>query len=833
MKQRTPLYQHVKGKDFHTALASTYGIDFEAWENVALPRLQSTGCRNVLLLTDAGMMTHAMNGASTLPRKGGRSYTVNAISAPRVFHPKLTLLVGRASARLIVASANITAPGLAGNLEIAGIIDATPDLPSETSLVASALRFLRSRLEGQGSVVEHQLGRMDRQAGWLADADPADDLVLMQDGSAAQFLGSDRERGIGARFVQNVGPERVKRLIVLSPYWDSDLSALQSLIDALNPQQTVLLVDVRRKLFPTHGLTHRSGIGVVDIGTAARSSFVHAKLIIAETDDADHVLYGSTNCTTAALGTGTFRGLNDEASLYRRLSPATIAEQLEIGALVDSRPVPFDELPPQLLTENLKFDSLRAGQPGAFEVRDEILYWHTGNRVIAERVNVELFQLDNAPLSTTLVPLPSPASDVRRFRIEGDAPAFARLLFPDGTRSALACVTIANDIYALARESKGTSAEKAIERLTGSSRVDVYLLEAIQALALAESDAAVEHADSVADGKRTQDESEPDVAPETYQILSYQDFVRDARAHRVRGGEAPSQFADSGLWHVEQLLNRSIGMASHRTVKIEAEPDAAELQRLFRRGDETADPERKLNANGKSRTAVETGVADDVDDPMKEAELRQRFTSDRLSAIEAHHKYLWDLRKRKQVSATDVLRLRAILMLIATAASGKTPTDMLSEHDLNPRSRLILPVAGEQGWPRLMLNQLGAFFGTKNAPIEFLEIKTQESSLPSDILECWATCVWALHASHSAVDRYEERDDMRKLGSRFRILPQQVYHMLGMSIEQFAAEAFTRTYDCLVRHFALPMDIDPAEMQSRHERFLAGASHAQNQTSIT
>ncbi|MGU7785035.1 hypothetical protein [Burkholderia sp. PU8-34] len=824
MKQRTPLYQRVNGKNYHTALASTFGIDFEAWENVALPRLQSTGCRNVLLLADAGMMTHAMNGASTLPRKGGRSYTANAISASRVFHPKLTLLVGRDSARLIVASANITSPGLAGNLEIAGTVDATPDLPGETKLVAGALRFLRSRLGDHGKVVEDQLGRMDKRAAWLARTVDSGDLVLLHDGSAAQFLCSGSEQGIGARFTRNVGGQQVKRLIVLSPYWDSDLSGLQALVEALRPERTVLLVDVRRRLFPTQALGQLTNVSVIDIGTAAGSNFVHAKLFIAETDQADHVLYGSANCTTAALGTSKFRGLNDEACLYRRLPPASIVRELEMTVVMDSTPVPFDKLPAQSLIEKLKFDTLRAGNPGSFELRDDVLYWHAGNRTILEGTSVELFQLDKTPSLTTLVPLDSVTPNVRRFRIAGDAPAFARLRYPDNTHSAIACVTVAYDIYALAREIRGKSAELAVDRLNASNEVDIYLLEAIQALALAESDdKAGQHPVSVGAGKRASEESEASTVSEAYRILSYRDFVEGARARPQKGVEAPSQFVDSGLWHVEQLLNRSIGMASHQTVDAGAEPAEADVRRLFNRGDETENPDRKLNAGETSQPGTESDDIDDVDDPSKEAELRQRFTSERLESIERHVNYLWTLKQRKEASATDVLRLRAILMLIATAATGRTLKEMLSEHDINPKSRLVLPAAGENCWPKLMLNQLGLFFGTENPVIQFLRIQSKDSSIPSDILECWATCVWSLHASQSAVRRYGARDDMRALGRRLRTLPQQIYHMLGMSVDQFRAEAFTRTFNCLVGHFAGRMDIDPIETRSLHERMLAGA----------
>ena len=40
--------------------------------------------------------------------------------AAGVFHPKLVVQLGRNGGRIIVSSANMTATGLAGNLELAG-----------------------------------------------------------------------------------------------------------------------------------------------------------------------------------------------------------------------------------------------------------------------------------------------------------------------------------------------------------------------------------------------------------------------------------------------------------------------------------------------------------------------------------------------------------------------------------------------------------------------------------------------------------------------------------------------------------------------------------------
>jgi hypothetical protein len=114
------LYELYGESGFHTCIATTFGIDFDAYENIVLPRLRGAGCLNNALLADGRMLTYALDGASVLPRHAGRHYTVAGVPMSGVFHPKITLQLGRRNGRLMVASANMTAPGLAGNLELAG-----------------------------------------------------------------------------------------------------------------------------------------------------------------------------------------------------------------------------------------------------------------------------------------------------------------------------------------------------------------------------------------------------------------------------------------------------------------------------------------------------------------------------------------------------------------------------------------------------------------------------------------------------------------------------------------------------------------------------------------
>jgi hypothetical protein len=72
--------------------------------------------------------------------------------ATGVFHPKILLQLGRRSGRIIIGSANMTASGLAGNLELAGVATCTADDTGERQLVAAAWQYVAGQIDPQQSV---------------------------------------------------------------------------------------------------------------------------------------------------------------------------------------------------------------------------------------------------------------------------------------------------------------------------------------------------------------------------------------------------------------------------------------------------------------------------------------------------------------------------------------------------------------------------------------------------------------------------------------------------------------------------------------------------------
>ena len=104
--------------------------------------------------------------------------------------------------------------------------------------------------------------------------------------------------------------------------------------------------------------------------------FAHAKCIIAKSSSADHVLFGSANCTVAALGVEGRRGDNDEACLYRKLPPDTVLESLDLNSsLTDENLLSIDELPDQQLSESMPLEELERSNIGEFWCSYNKLVW--------------------------------------------------------------------------------------------------------------------------------------------------------------------------------------------------------------------------------------------------------------------------------------------------------------------------------------------------------------------------------------------------------------------------------------------------------------------------
>lgn len=674
---------------FHSAFITTFATEFSALEELLAPQLMAVGCRNIGVICDARMATLALSDGAALPRQLGRAYGVCLPPVGEgVFHPKIILQLGRSQGRAFISSANLTAAGLGGNVEIGAEIECTAEPGAERALLRAIASYVNSRVIEPGAVRD-ALDWAWARTPWLEGEDdptPED----------AAFLTSPGDPGILADFLERV-VDPVQRLWVLSPYWDDSLTALRALTGALSPSRTTVLIDTQTHEFPV-GADLPAGTGFVDIAGWRPKRFTHAKMILAQTARHDHILFGSANCTLPALGDGTVGGRNAEASLYRRLPAGQALEALGLDQWVDAPTITIEALPDPVPSPPIPLAALTASSPGRFVMEQGALVWSPPPSLRQRDVVVAVFDAD----LTLLAEISHTAIGGDRCHLGlaagvGEPARFAAVRYAGGETN-LGGIEHPAVLRRSRREPLGGSAARAADWFTHTVDLDLFALEALDALSRADTDGAGQDriaANRVA-GEAATTETEN-------RRLSYEEFMRERPRDLSRGVALPDS-AIEGLHcdHVRQLLNRLSNFDDG------ADDDAADR-----------DPEFSEEI-GREQTG-ESGRS------------RERRI-DAAAFEKAVDAYARACPSGGPVGALEVLRLRLWLMLLLyNARCAALPLG-------------LSPALNDQGWTRLTFRVLTAFFVGPAAPISRLVMDRAAGGLPPDFLETWATVLWALDA---------------------------------------------------------------------------------------
>jgi hypothetical protein len=245
---KTSLHNDLGSAGWHSSLMTTYSVDPAFYDAYIQRRLRQYGCENNVLLADAAMLTKAIQATPAAFCAAGRRYAVLPVSVSGCFHPKIHLRLGSDKARLIVGSANATAAGWCRNLEILADIDWRPrekDNPFGP-LVRKAFDYLIHWLRAApAEAIQYKCRLLLQDSTWLLDLEANEKEVELPDGSAIDLL---CERGGGSpstlrQFAGYTKGETIRRLVVISPYWDTSLRGLRDLRKALSDCPTVIVLN--------------------------------------------------------------------------------------------------------------------------------------------------------------------------------------------------------------------------------------------------------------------------------------------------------------------------------------------------------------------------------------------------------------------------------------------------------------------------------------------------------------------------------------------------------------------------------------------------------------
>ena len=277
-----------KSKKYDIALMTTFNFEISFFERNVLNKLYDNGIRKVSLFVDNKEYLKAIE--ETELSYIGKRYIVTPVIMNSSFHPKVILLLGKTKARLIVGSWNLTTNGYFINNEVGNCFDYDENHPENLSLIKRAMDFF---LEINNSTDKRDSRLIESITNYPY-------YNLNNDVSNDTYFLSNMSESIIEQ-VKNRIEGKVNTIDIAVPYYDNELTGLRY-IEELYPNNKInLFIQNERNTFPEKYAKNYS-INIYNQFSDNKSyHFYHGKVIRFNTDNRSYILYGSANCTQAAL----------------------------------------------------------------------------------------------------------------------------------------------------------------------------------------------------------------------------------------------------------------------------------------------------------------------------------------------------------------------------------------------------------------------------------------------------------------------------------------------------------------------------------------------------
>lgn len=297
----------INGK-YHTAIITTFNFDINFFDAKVVPKLEFNNIKNILLFVDANEFEKSIKFISN--SYAGKKYNVIPVKISSTFHPKLILLLGNDQAKLIIGSFNQTRSGYLTNQEIYNCFEYDKSEHfNNLNIIQSAMGFINNLfLDNNGK---------DEIINQLSD------IYYLKVNSIAKdkFFLSSYDRSIIEQVKELIDGE-VKSIDIAVPFYDNELKAIKGLNEIFKGSNIRLFVQNGKSTFPIeYNEKHNiiSNIFKFDkIRFNDSNNFYHGKVIRFNTDKKSYVLYGSTNCTLAALFKSLKNGGNIECDILAK-----------------------------------------------------------------------------------------------------------------------------------------------------------------------------------------------------------------------------------------------------------------------------------------------------------------------------------------------------------------------------------------------------------------------------------------------------------------------------------------------------------------------------------
>lgn len=337
-----PLLREMLSSEPTGVILTTYALTPAFFEYKFVNPLLAAGCEHIVLFVDRHGYEAMVSERAALTRAGVDYWVVPVDLAPSVFHAKLSLLWSQNEVRMYVSSANLTKGGLSSNLEVVDRLTCHDGDTWAAPQIGEAIRLVKALVAKQPigdlarSALNEIIGHCSVALGSLRGG-----AHVPSDGDRVHLLHNlDRSLLDQLGDVLFFEPEEIS---VVSPYFDSDLSAVSSLAVRFPHAHIVIAQGPGgTAVNPKAGAALPSRISPGTLRGAGKR-FVHAKVLLAKGAEGAVLVSGSPNLTSAAWTRDASTG-NFEAAIAR-LSPHPEAfDQLFTASTVRISPTKWKQL---------------------------------------------------------------------------------------------------------------------------------------------------------------------------------------------------------------------------------------------------------------------------------------------------------------------------------------------------------------------------------------------------------------------------------------------------------------------------------------------------------
>ena len=308
-------------RKYHSCIITCFSFDFIFFEQRVLPKLRQAGITNINIYVDAYQFEKQINsfvGSELLDNKAG--YSITPIKMIGAFHPKVLLAVGKTKGYLAIGSGNLTSSGLSSNEEIWGSFHFTETDKITEPFFKETANYLKKLEDFVFGTNLLKLNWIKENSNWfnnLLDNDNSIKTLVNKDETFEMLL-TYQEESIYKSIVDKL-PKKPKFIKILSPYYNTNGSFLDKLIQDIQPDKIHCIVDPLYGSVP-YKYENKHKIEFSDWNNLIRAekyscNRLHAKAIQFEYENETYFLFGSANATNEAFGSNTNNSINAEVSI--------------------------------------------------------------------------------------------------------------------------------------------------------------------------------------------------------------------------------------------------------------------------------------------------------------------------------------------------------------------------------------------------------------------------------------------------------------------------------------------------------------------------------------